>query len=181
MVIIAIGGRIASGKSTVARELSFRLRAPRVSFGDAVRKEAARNGLTTDRPTLQKLGDKLISCGWDEFCSLVLAEIPLSTKLLIVDGVRHVGAVHSLKNIADRDRNVVVFVEATWEQRIRRSMDRGVGPDELAAADSHPTEGEVQSIRLLADINVLNEGNLGDVIGSLLLDLEVLGIEPGRE
>jgi len=71
--VVAIAGRIASGKTTVAQELSVRVGCPYASFGAYVRVVAHRRGLNSDRPALQQLGEQLIAEGWTQFVEGVVA------------------------------------------------------------------------------------------------------------
>src|SRR5437870_2728091 len=104
-MIVAFAGRIASGKSAVSRAVAERYAVDRVSFGDAVRGEAARLGLGESRATLQDLGEELIGAGWDAFCSLVTDQVQWDgLRPLVVDGVRHLGAIDALRRRAAPSR-----------------------------------------------------------------------------
>jgi dephospho-CoA kinase len=148
-----------------------------VAFGDAVRVEAERRGIAPTRVALQDLGDELIAAGWDSFCERVLGQAQWTEKgLLVVDGVRHLGAIDALKR-AVPDRVIVVFVDASHDERVRRLADRGIDADEAAGADMHPNEAEVDQVRQRADILIENCGSIVSAIDIAAASLEALGVQ----
>lgn len=163
--IIAFGGRIGAGKSTISREVAQRLAVPRVAFGDVVRGEARQRNLPDTREALQNLGDVLIAEGWDAFCARVVATAdPKDQDTLVVDGVRHIGALEGLAKLAARSFTLV-FIDAPWDRRLSW---RGIAAEELQAADAHPNEAEVDRVRDGAKLVVMNDGTLEDAITQVL-------------
>jgi len=160
MDIIAFGGRIGAGKSTISREVAQRLAVPRVAFGDVVRDEARQRDLPATREALQNLGDAMIVAGWDGFCERVVATAePNAPDILVVDGVRHLGALEGLAKLAAR--TFTVFIDAPWDKRVSW---RGVAAEELQAADAHPNEAEIDRVRDAADLVVMNDGTPDDAV-----------------
>jgi dephospho-CoA kinase len=177
MTVVAFGGRIASGKSALATAVADRLDMPCVSFGDAVRAEAARLGLPTDRATLQELGDELIATGWDAFVETVARQASWNgMEPLVVDGVRHLEAVRALERRSAPRPVVVVFIEAASNQRAQRLARRGVSDQDIAAADSHPNEADLPAVRDRADIVIDNGAELHDALEATLAALTRFGI-----
>lgn len=176
MIVAAFGGRIASGKSTLATAVADRLDMPCVSFGDAVRAEAARRGLPAHRATLQGLGDELIAAGWDAFVDTVVRQAHWDgMEPLVVDGVRHVEAVRALERRCAPHPVVVVFIEAAPDQRAQRLARRGVGDQDIAA-DSHPNEADLPAVRDRADVVIDNGAELHDALEATLAALARFGI-----
>lgn len=164
MDIIAFGGRIGAGKSTISRDVAQRLAAPRVAFGDVVRDEARQRDLPATREALQNLGDVMIAAGWDAFCERVVATAePSDPDILVVDGVRHLGALDGLARLAAR--TFTVFIDAPWDKRVSW---RGVAAEELQSADAHPNEAEVDRVREEADLVVMNDGTPDDAVALVL-------------
>ncbi len=98
--VIAISGPIGSGKTTITTLLSQRIGWPRTAYGDLVRAIATRRGLTCDRRHLQHIGSQLVADGWDAFTRRVLSQAAWRPgDSLIVDGLRHPGAVTALQRI----------------------------------------------------------------------------------
>ena len=168
---IAFGGRIGAGKSTISREVAERLGVPRVSFGDVVREEARHRRLPATREALQNLGDAMIAGGWDAFCERVVATAePRGQDTLIVDGVRHIGALEGLAKLAAR--TFIVFIDAPWDKRLSW---RGITAEELQAADAHPNEAEVDRVRCAAGLIVMNDAEIEEAVAKVLSALPVRG------
>lgn len=177
MNIIGFGGRIGTGKSTISRAVAERLEVPRVSFGDVVRSEASNRNLPETREALQNLGDALIAEGWDSFCARVVATVkPRASDTLVVDGIRHIGAIERLTKLATRSF-ILVFVEAPWESRVSW---RGIAADELRRTDAHPNEAEVDDVRLAADVVVVNDGPVEQTVVQVLEALSASSFNPSK-
>src|SRR5690242_7997878 len=98
--VVALSGRIGSGKSALASRLAQCLGCERVSFGDYVRAAALAKGLEPTGENLQLVGAALVEAGWEPFCRAVLAQAPWQPgQPLVVDGVRHVDALAHLKRL----------------------------------------------------------------------------------
>lgn len=154
-LVLAVSGRIASGKSTLALRLAEKLNCARASFGDYVRAVAGERGLEPHRDNLQAVGAGLIESGWEPFCRAVLAQSTWQPgQLLVVDGVRHVEAVRQLKNLVAP--NTVILVHLRVDEELRRERLSGREGQSGAASethDAHPTENEVKTaLPRLADL-----------------------------
>lgn len=169
--VLAFAGAIASGKTTLSREVASTLGWSRVSFGDAVRQEAMRRGLDTlGREVLQSLGDELIAQGWEPFCRRVLTQAMWEAgQPLVVDGIRHVEALDMLRRLVSPLRVRLVFVGVAPTERQERLRSRGVNVEAQVRLDNHATEADVASrLPLLADYYVQPESSLVDAHSSLL-------------
>ena len=155
--VLGVAGPIGAGKSAIADELAAAYAGVRRSFGGVVRRRAEALGRPTDRDSLQQLGDEIIATdGWDTFCREVLDDAP-QHDVVVVDGVRHVGAIDALIAIVGEAQFRLVFVDAARIQRVARVMAR----DEITeaafdAAESHPNEYELPLVRERADVQVDN-------------------------
>src|SRR5574341_206680 len=100
---------------------------PRVSFGDHVRAEARRLGLDDSaREVLQAVGEALIGAGWERFCRSVLAQADWTPgRPLVIDGVRHVQAVETLRPLVAPAALRLVYLEVPESVRERRLRNRG--------------------------------------------------------
>jgi dephospho-CoA kinase len=144
--ILAFAGPICSGKSVLSKSVAQRLGWDWVSFGDFLRDEALHSGIDpSSRTNLQDLGQTFINKGWASFCQNVLdyAKWDRETNL-VVDGVRHVEAVHTLRKLTAPCRFTVIFVETPVAIRKARLEAREPGVS-FGAVDSHPVEREGQT------------------------------------
>src|SRR5262245_26710720 len=99
-IAICFSGAIRSGKSTLSSGVAAQLDCPRVSFGDQVRAEAARRGLSQTRQVLQNLGQSLVQTAPIEFCKAVLSQAHWKHDTsIVIDGVRHVLILDSLRTL----------------------------------------------------------------------------------
>lgn len=176
--IIALAGPIGAGKSAVADRVARLLGAPRRSFGGVVRERALELGIPTDREVLQTLGDEIIATeGWEAFCRAVVGD---TATTVVVDGVRHIGAVDGLARIAAGGHFALVFVEAGAGRRRSRVAERdGTSHAELDAADAHPNERQVPLVRKQATLVVVNDieslGGLDALVDRVVSKLRLLG------
>jgi cytidylate kinase len=150
--IVLFAGPICSGKSTLSKAVAKKLAWRWVGFADYLRHVATDQGLPTSRSYLQELGQQFIERGWLRFCQGVLDFAQWSRELaLIVDGVRHVEAVNSLRSLTAPSPLTVVFVETPLQIRKERFATREPGSS-FDVVDSHPVERDSGvTLRLLAD------------------------------
>lgn len=144
--VLAISGRTRAGKTTLARALSEALGWPGTSFSSWIREEASRRELPNDRRTLQDLGAQLIEeLGWDVFCRQMLQHANLSADdaPFIVEGLRHLGTLVGLRRVLAPVPVVLVHLDVSDKERLRRLESEGVDQAEAARWERHSTEIEV--------------------------------------
>jgi dephospho-CoA kinase len=175
-VVIGFSGRIASGKSAISKALAADMGCRRVSFGDYVRKVAAERGLAPSREVLQSLGEELEAADVNRFCRAVidLAEWQ-SGSSLVIDGIRHVQVLESLRRLVEPTPLILVFVEADDSLRISRLAERGEGEDgRLGSVESHSTEQDViEGLPQLADIRLSADESTASAVATLRTKLEL--------
>jgi dephospho-CoA kinase len=158
---VALTGRIGTGKSTVARELSSLLGWPEASFGDYVRARASERGLDTERGVLQELGQQLIEeRGFDGFVEDVLADAGINpaAQPFVIEGVRHVAVLEALQRAAGAEV-ALVYLEASDEARAERLRAREGAHAPVETWEQHETERDVKAeLPTRADL-VLHEGD----------------------
>jgi cytidylate kinase len=171
-IVLGVTGRIASGKSTIAKATAIALRCPHVSFGLYVRARAKEGGYE-DRQSLQNLGrDLLHDRGAQQFCIDVLrwgAPEFVPGMDLVVEGIRHVEVADALRSIVYPSRFALVFLsvdERTRQNRfeLRDGEDRG----ELRSADGHVTEKDVAgALRGLAALTLVSTRPSGELVRTI--------------
>lgn len=145
--VLGFAGKIGSGKSTVSGIVATMLGWQRASFGQFLRDEAARIGLDgSSREALEALGQGFIAGGWTEFCKKVLGAAHwVAGNNLVVDGIRHVEAVETIRKLTAPSNVALVFIKTPEALRESRLVARGFG-ERASALDSHATESQVLDI-----------------------------------
>jgi cytidylate kinase len=170
-LVLGLSGRIAAGKSTITSALAEALAWPTASFGAFVRAQAAHRDLPADRDTLQAVGEELIGAlGWPEFCECTLAHAGLTTVSVpcIVEGIRHVPALETLRAMFERPV-YLVYLEASEAERTRRLQREGVSSEQAMTWSEHSTEHDVRdALPALADLSVTAEGTSDAAIDEIL-------------
>src|SRR5581483_8461316 len=155
-LVVAIAGKMGSGKTTLSKDLATAMACPRASFGDYVRQQVHDRGLPTIRDNLQVIGTELLlrdpasfctsvitSCGWQKGCALV------------IDGLRHLITIPIIRRITEPAEFRIVYVSVPEEVRLKRLSDRGDGgPQDVARIESHSSEQELGLIAQIADVEI---------------------------
>lgn len=145
--VIAISGRIASGKSTLANAFASEVGWPYVSFGDYVRSIAKQRGLEETREVLQVLGDEQINTNLERFCRSVLAQVDWKPgQSLVIDGVRHAEVDILLRRLVAPSKYVLTYFKIDDRTRKERLREEGIDDQELIHVETHPTEEQVTRV-----------------------------------
>lgn len=155
--VIAFSGSIASGKSTLSLALAGELHWKYASFGDYVRLQAKRCGLTPSRKVLQDIGQSLIEEGWEQFCRLVLIQAQWSAgEPLIVDGIRHLEAIATLRSLVAPLELWLIYISVDEITQKTRLQQRNRSAEESEqSVQNHSTEIQVKTrLQQIADLIV---------------------------
>ena len=158
-VVICLAGHIGSGKTSVASAIAAGLECPRASFGAYVRSQVAScGGSADDRLALQEYGLQRVSSDIRSFCQDVLQFGGyVKGQPLVVDGLRHPNVYQAIRDLAAPSEVKLIYLQASEEDRQRRSSDAGV-------ADNHPVEAQIDELLQIADVVVDASLPLNDVI-----------------
>jgi dephospho-CoA kinase len=155
-LIVGLSGQAGSGKSTLAQFLASRLDGETASFGDFVRHLAALQGASTDRRSLQEIGEAAVRDGAESFVAKFVAwATPSQGRAFIVDGIRHIAIDEAMRAWAATISRTYVALMVTANDDVR--ADRRTTGDRAALAmlDAHPVEQEtVTALPTVADLVV---------------------------
>jgi len=170
---IILIGEISSGKSTLAKKLSSHLKIPRASFGGYLLNYCEKNNIPENlRGDLQDLGQSMIETDPDAFLNNVIEFSLCNSTNAIFEGVRH----HIILDaIAAISKNcVVVFIDATYEQRLSRflnrekEIDNGKTEVDFLKASSHPVELQVKELKPRCSFIIASGDSIDDDFNLLL-------------
>lgn len=171
-IVLAFAGAIGAGKSAISTEVAAALGWPRTGFGDYIREEARRQGLDpSSREVLQTVGEALIAAGWVPFCQRVLYRAAWAPgQSLVIDGIRHVKAVETLRTLVVPAKLRLIYLEASDAVREPRLRQKGIVDDEgRRQNEAHSTEVEVPTLLpSLADYRVGTDMARDTVVRQLL-------------
>jgi dephospho-CoA kinase len=158
-IILTFAGSIGSGKSTISRRIAATLGWKYISFGDYVRSIAKSHGLEDSRKTLQDIGQSLINEGWEPFCRSILNQVIwVPGESLVIDGIRHIEAIDTLRSIVLPTDLFLIFIELQEPVRQIRLLNRNPNNMNREDTDNHPTEIQVKTrLPQLADLIVFND------------------------
>jgi dephospho-CoA kinase len=145
--VLALAGKIASGKSTLASKFANDVGWSYVSFGNYVRSVARESGLEETRENLQNVGDRLIKEDLEGFCQRVLAQANWRPgQPLVIDGVRHAEVHYLLRRMVAPSKYVLTYLRVNDQVRKDRLRQEGIDDSELVERETHPTEEQVNAV-----------------------------------
>lgn len=156
--IIGISGRICSGKSYAAELIASEFSVPVASFGGYLKYYCEKEGLPTDRKSLQYVGQNLVDTNPIQFVISVINHFIGSKNLIVIEGIRHRSIFEIINTLSEN--TLSIFVHADQETRYERYTQREKDSDQMKThsqfieADNHPVELEIESLKPLCDIVV---------------------------
>jgi adenylate kinase family enzyme len=175
-VSIIIIGKICSGKSTLANDLSQWLAVPKCSFGRYLADYASRNSVATDRDALQTLGESMIEKDHAGFLDNVILFGGRSSGRIIFEGVRHRSI---FEGIRERSQNSLsIFLDVAEDVRLKRFINREKQIDEghkseadFVRYNAHPVENEVDLLKSECDFCISSTKSYKDFLKLLGVSL----------
>jgi len=156
--VIALSGKISSGKSTVADFINKNYNFPIVSFGAYLKSYCLSKNLPTTRETLQNVGEKLIQKDPERFLINVINFNTEKSDIIILDGVRHKIILEALNKLINNV--IVIYIETDFNTRSIRYLSRKKSTDNtshynnLIVADNHPVESEIDILKTFSHITI---------------------------
>ena len=154
--IISVCGQICSGKTYAASAISEKLNIQIASFGTYVKFFCEKNGLQSDRKTLQDVGEHFVADNPTQFVMDVIEYSRGVSNEIIVEGIRHKVIFESILQLANK--NISIFLEADKKIRYERFQRRKRGDthfltfEEFILLNNHPVEQEIEALKPLCDI-----------------------------
>lgn len=157
-MIYCFSGKIASGKTSIAKSLASEKGIKYISFSAYLKNYAISSGLDpNDRQTLQNLGEKFIKSDIQNFCVNVLNQINWEDQnSFVVDGIRHLEVFSILKELLLDKKILLVYLDTVLNTRLKRlDINRKI----LTKFESHSTEKQVEAI-IKDNADIVIDGSL---------------------
>jgi dephospho-CoA kinase len=161
-LIVGITGRIGSGKTTVGRYLESRYAFQYLRYSEVLAEWRAKD--TEGKAHLQEVGWEVMAGGMQAELNRLLIAFIAADADVAVDGLRHPLDYETLKStFAGSFR--LLYIESPARLRYERLNQRGkyADRDSFDAADSHPVEQQIDSLRVNATLVIRNEESLQEL------------------
>jgi len=156
--IITVSGHICAGKSFATKMIQSEYGFPIASFGGYLKFYCEKNGLPTDRKTLQDTGETLVKADSKKFLVDVLSHFIGGSDSIILEGVRHQSIFENVKELTEN--RLAVFIEADLETRYKRYFERNKNSDgsktfeQFKILNEHSVEMEIEFLKPLCNFTV---------------------------
>jgi cytidylate kinase len=175
---IAIIGKIASGKSSIASSLQKATGIPQVSFGSYLVHYSKEHDLPIDRHALQDLGAQFIKQSPEAFLAAVIEHAQVGSGSIIIEGIRHLSILEAVKVMS---QNVLtVFIDATSETRYKRYYERSKESDatesysDFLQKNQHPVEHQIDLLRSGCNLVIDSENlSINEAVKQIELALQL--------
>ena len=171
-LVVLLAGMPGAGKSVVS-SLAKDMGIPVINMGDVVREETERRGLKPSMINMLRVAEELRQLyGPHAIALLTLKKLSeISACMVIVDGVRSIEEVEYFKQNLDCEI-LILAIHASPRTRFERLLKRGRPDDpkswdEFRKRDMKELSWGLGSVIALADIMVVNEGELEEFISTV--------------
>jgi adenylate kinase family enzyme len=155
--VLGFASRMGSGRRELSKRVATALALPRVSFGEYIRAEASRRGLSQSREVLQEIGESLVRDDCNGFCRAVLNQADWKPgESLVVDGIRHKQVEEILEEMVKPSLLLTVFLDVDDRLRFTRlptadlfivnGEEETFRQSEIERVDAHSTEAQVKRL-----------------------------------
>ena len=161
-LVIGIAGRIGAGKTSAAKYLNTRHGFQYLRYSQVLAEWKAAN--PESKAQLQSVGWEVMAGGMQtELNRRLIAQVTLEGDAAI-DGLRHIIDQESLSEAFSSSFHLL-YIDSGAEQRWKHVSGKGryTSRDIFDAADSHPVEQQIESLRTKTDLVLRNEGSLRDL------------------
>ena len=149
---VGLAGPIASGKTTIGRELAGSLDIAFGSFGKVVRKIARSKGISESREHLQWLGQQLVEQGPVQLCRDVLDDAGWQPGTsVVIEGFRHLSIVDAMRKLVRPVPFRLVYIDVDLRTELARTS---LSDAAMKRYRSDPTEIQLPNLKNIADLCV---------------------------
>ncbi len=175
-LVIGIAGRIGAGKTTAGKYLSSRYGFQYLRYSQVLSDWLAKDSKSKAR--LQEIGWEVMAKGMQAELNRRLVAQIMPDSNVAVDGLRHLLDYETLKNSFASSFHLL-FIHSPQKERWNRKKIEGkyATLSAFEAADSHPVEQQIESLRENAALVVHNEGSLQEFYAALEEAVQKFGKE----
>jgi len=161
-LVTGIAGRIGAGKTSAAKYLNTKHGFQYLRYSQVLAEWMAANPESKEQ--LQKVGWEVMAGGMQTELNRRLIAQVLPESDVAIDGLRHTIDQESLSETFSSSFHLL-YIDSAAEQRSNHLNGKGryTSRDIFDAADSHPVEQQIESLRTKADLVLRNEGSLQDL------------------
>ncbi len=165
-VVLGVGGKIGSGKTTLCSALSDRVGWPFITLRNYLLARAG-PGFGGSRRELQELGARLLNQPLSLLCEDILAYADWRPDSgLILDGLRSGSLIREFREVVAPTPFLLAYVETNELTRINRYSERTASEEmEIREAETHPMEKDsADLLKDMADIVVRGDLQLEEEV-----------------
>ncbi len=172
-IILGITGKIASGKTTVAKYIVKKYNGNSHRFSTVLRDVADRMHLEKNRKNLQKISTIFKQNFNEDILSKVIFHDVDNDKhkIIVIDGVRRLSDVAYLKKL---NGFKLIYIKTDIKKSYERILTRGENSDDINKTfkdfqKDHKREAEIKIKNLKKDANIIidNNGNLDELYSQI--------------
>lgn len=166
MKVVAFTGMPGSGKSEAVAVVK-NLGIPVIRMGDSVWEEVSNRNLEINDDNVGRIADEMRKTqGMNIWARRTIEKINPDEDIVVIDGVRNIEEVDLFKKRLDKDFSLVA-IHASPETRHRRLLRRKRKDDtasleRIQERDKRELNWGIEILNSLADVVVVNEGNLSE-------------------
>ena len=175
-LVIGITGRIGAGKTSVGRYLAEQHGFYYTRYSQVLSDWRAQD--PESKAHLQAVGWEVMEGGMQAELNQRLISRIQPQQNFAVDGLRHPTDYECLSSAFSLKFHLL-YIESSEESRWTRLKGRYPELDVFRAADSHPVEQQIESLRKAAFAVITNEGSLAELYGKV--DTVLGNIRPGGQ
>jgi len=165
-LVIGIAGRIGAGKTSAAKYLNTKHGFQYLRYSQVLAEWMTAN--PEGKAQLQSVGWEVMAGGMQTELNRRLIAQVLPEADVAIDGLRHTIDQKSLSETFSSSFHLL-YIDSGAEQRWNHLSGKGryTSRDIFNAADSHPVEQQIESLRTKADLVLRNEGSLQGLYTSI--------------